>query len=90
MEQICDLLLPLSTMEPGDDLLLVFIYNLGEETHLVKMISLKIQFVFKKSDNFKHGDWTSNRIEMNSASSYTVLLLAGVVCDWNSLKAPPV
>lgn len=30
-EQICDLLLPLSSMEPGDDLLLVFIYDLGEE-----------------------------------------------------------
>ena len=31
MEQICDLLLPLSSMEPGDDLLLVLIYNLGED-----------------------------------------------------------
>ena len=31
MEQICGLLLPLRAMEPGDDLLLVLIYNLGEE-----------------------------------------------------------
>ena len=33
-EQICDLLLPLSTMEPGGDLLLVFLYGSGNGFHL--------------------------------------------------------
>ena len=50
MEQICDLLLPLSAMEPGDDLLLVLIYNLvlfsGVQQSDFSYIHLLFQTIF--------------------------------------------